>query len=201
MCACDDGDVIAYFTRSIARALEKWETDSACTSSMAADTHPFFQKNVGASAWGIAMHKAARILAISANTHQISVFAFALGSGSSPDGDSSGGPADVSQTTDRPLGSSVGFHQPDTTSRAVPDRSQNREIVLSGHDTNVPNITFCNNEDDPDGRYLISIDIHGVIVIWQIWEGIWRKFGTHDICKVYGIPQSHEACAQLCQLI
>lgn len=38
----------------------------------------FDHRNVGASAWGLAIHREARLLAISANTHQIRVVAYGL---------------------------------------------------------------------------------------------------------------------------
>lgn len=66
--ACDGGDVIGYFTRSIEKA----------TSTFVFSVTPFFHEYVGASAWGLDVHKDSRLIAVSSNTHEVIVFAFAL---------------------------------------------------------------------------------------------------------------------------
>ena len=74
--ARDDGDVVGYRTGEIHRALERRIIQEEPASE--ADIHVFLLRNVGASAWGLAVHREARIIAISANTHRITVIAFAL---------------------------------------------------------------------------------------------------------------------------
>ncbi|KAG9384630.1 CRT10 domain containing protein [Pyrenophora tritici-repentis] len=74
--ARDDGDVVGYRTEEIHRALERRTTKDEPASED--DIHCFLLRNVGASAWGLAVHREARIIAISANTHCITVIAYAL---------------------------------------------------------------------------------------------------------------------------
>ncbi|CAA9963656.1 CRT10 domain containing protein [Pyrenophora teres f. maculata] len=74
--ARDDGDVAGYRTEEIHRALERRTTKDEPASE--GGIHCFLLRNVGASAWGLAVHQEARIIAISANTHCITVIAYAL---------------------------------------------------------------------------------------------------------------------------
>ena len=78
LCACDDGDVIAYHSRDVDRCIGKRQYRSHNLGIFAGDLLPFFHENVAKSAWGLAIHKQARKIAISANTHWIVVFSFAL---------------------------------------------------------------------------------------------------------------------------
>ena len=73
--ACDGGDVIGYFTRSIENALSK----------LVFSVTPFFHEYIGASAWGLDVHKSSRLIAVSSNSHEIIVFAFALADGTGDD--------------------------------------------------------------------------------------------------------------------
>lgn len=57
--AHDDGDVCAWYTRDLRRIA--------------------FRLSVAKSAWGVALHKERRLLAVSANTHHIQVFELAIG--------------------------------------------------------------------------------------------------------------------------
>ena len=76
--ACDDGDVIGYNTKSIQGAIDRKGLSEDHDASNSAVPAAFFHENVGRSAWGLAVHETARIIAVSANTHSITVFAFAL---------------------------------------------------------------------------------------------------------------------------
>jgi hypothetical protein len=49
--ACDDGDVIAYYTHTIQAAIK---------SPGNQPIRPFFHENVGISAWGLAVHSKSR---------------------------------------------------------------------------------------------------------------------------------------------
>ena len=179
--ACDDGDIIAYTTRSIAVRLVDEESEAAKTSAPIQIT-PWFHDNVSISAWGIALHTAARLIAISANNHEIIVFGFALHLSSDRSDDDS-------ETDHAVCGERLAilrdydnqyFHQPD---RLLPiDRTQNIEIHLGGHLDNIPNISFSNTDGDRSGRYLTSIDILGYITVWDIWKQrvITRFYGFED---------------------
>lgn len=43
---------------------------------------------------------------------------------------------------------------------------------MKAHKNNIPSIAFCNTAEDPGGRYLASIDIAGVTIIWDVERGI-----------------------------
>lgn len=62
--ACDDGDVIGYRIQEIQRALEHRTNLQEPINDDS--IHVFLHRNVGASAWGLAVHREARIIAISA---------------------------------------------------------------------------------------------------------------------------------------
>ncbi|MCJ1286514.1 hypothetical protein MMC26_005860 [Xylographa opegraphella] len=192
VCACDDGDVIVLTTRSLAYELEQRE---AGRSEHTSTLRPFFYVNVGMSAWGIAIHKEARLIAISANTHTITVFAFALRQENSPD------PAQrfsqefqIAQDIEDGIsgGEDGGWRQagPEGLSH---DRSRDQCLVLYGHSCNIPNISFCNTEDDPTGRYLISMDIEGTVAVWRIFEGNYQYYTSQQIAEEHGIPFPHNA--------
>lgn len=101
----DNGDVVAWYTQSIAHHVEAIMTRSARSSQR--DKQPpcdlprrpglkrLFADNVGISAWGLAIHKKSRLIAVSSNAHEISVFAFAMNrKGESASPASSGAPED-----------------------------------------------------------------------------------------------------------
>ena len=164
LAACDDGDVIAHSIRSICHAIREVR-DSTSVRLLEPNTlRPLLLTNVGSSAWGLTVHKAARLIAVSSNKHQISVFAFALRGESSlerlSEGDSC--PIDI-------LGD-VFWEQEKNEPRSPYDRDRNVEIILQGHRHNMPNITFCNTAIDPIGEFLISIDIAGTTLVWNIWQ-------------------------------
>lgn len=98
--------------------------ESQSSISILVDMKPFFQRNVGESAWGLAVHAEARIIAVSANTHAVTIFKFGL----------------VDHQSGEEATSFEG-RESDVTHR-----------VLNGN-TNIPYIAFCNTGDDPEGRW------------------------------------------------
>ena len=161
LCACDDGDIVGYTIRSIIQRIEKLKDaeDDSIETTNRKPLRPFLLHNVGLSAWGLAMHKEARMIAASSNTRKITVFAFALDDADSDQEDQTG-LSKSSRTRAR-------FRSDD----AMPDRTQaNHTIELSGHFDNIPVISFCNLPCDPTGRYLLSADIDGTVVLWNVWR-------------------------------
>ncbi|RAL66875.1 hypothetical protein DID88_007657 [Monilinia fructigena] len=71
---CDDGDVTAYYTDLIAEELQQQTVESTGSSIPIANTQPIFLENVGASAWGLAIHKKSRLIAVSSNKREVTVF-------------------------------------------------------------------------------------------------------------------------------
>ncbi len=76
--AMDDGDVIAYHTKDIQKELDSGHDPGFGHDFRVGDVRPLFTANVGRSAWGLSMHAEARLLAVSANSHEITIFAAAL---------------------------------------------------------------------------------------------------------------------------
>lgn len=116
------------------------------------------------------MHKEARLFAVSSNTHDIHIYAFALGGGL--DEDSSTDSGDDASDLDHMESLIENADWNDLNGPPTPGQrtSQNLRIVLRGHETNIPNISFCNTGADPDGKYLISTDIEDCNNVWDIWR-------------------------------
>ncbi|ROW11438.1 hypothetical protein VMCG_01181 [Cytospora schulzeri] len=106
----DNGDVVAWYTKSIAHYVEtnvsgseeRSQRENERTSYASSRPHPkhFFADNVGISAWGLAIHKESRLIAVSSNAHEITVFAFAM--------NRKGG----SETPSSPSGNEDDVHEP-----------------------------------------------------------------------------------------
>lgn len=174
--ACDDGDVISYTIHSITRSIERARAndgqshrvppvvDDQCRREYPA-AKPWFLENVGQSAWGLAIHKEARFLAVSSNTQLIDIFAPALINPSILKSDTTWDEYSR-HSTDYCAGDdmwkTLAFYAPS-------HRMDNLRIRLYGHTTNIPNITFA--DVDHQGRYLASTDIEGHTFIWDIYSG------------------------------
>lgn len=165
-CACDDGDVLAYHTRAVFHALERRSASDGFGDKYGDNIRPFFNENVGWSGWGIAIHKASRMIAVSANTHEITVFAFALSSNDLKSNPNSS----VDHVAWRSASKSVSRNSPLARRPSPTKRDQNLRILLEGHWNNIPNISFCNTDDDPEGCWLVSTDIDGEMLVWDIWS-------------------------------
>lgn len=71
--ACDDGDVIAFYTNQFQATLENpSRTSRVCDAN---DIKPFFHENVGITAWGLAIHQRSRLIAVSSNHREVVIFA------------------------------------------------------------------------------------------------------------------------------
>lgn len=151
--ACDDGDVIGYRVPELHRAIEsrKDEEEEEDETDLEDQIRVFLHRNVGASAWGLAVHREARLIAISANTHQVTVLAYALSSPSS-DSDSSQNPDSFSS---------------DEEEEDFPYPRQRDHVFTLQVMTNTPAISF-DNRGDPEGRWLFSSSIDGANHIWDL---------------------------------
>lgn len=197
---CDDGDVIAYTTRSVREAIENDMIDNEEGLPNTATVKPILFRNVGKSAWGIAIHKVARLIAVSANTHRITVFAFALHEEPSPYKPGFSEDRDflpnASKLDDDGPFQDLPKHSEDQDVLQDAHKTQfryatnewipaapfsypllifsrykfNIEITLEGHRNNIPDIAFCNTTADPGGRYLVSTDLNGATFVWDIWR-------------------------------
>jgi hypothetical protein len=192
--ATDSGNVAAYYTRNIEEAIRK---DPYRLSTDARSDHvgvrPFFTHFVQESAWGLAIHSNARMIAVSANTPhhvqcddpcaKVTVFAFALTTNNENSHEENTVEDLDAENDDDSVGH--GGRELDWEDwKAIgvdatpPLRHRNYKITLAGvegHDHNIPSVSFVNTDDDPDGKWLLSTDIAGDLKIWQIWQGMCQK--------------------------
>jgi len=189
----DSGNIEAYYTSAVLEAIKR-APGQYCegSSSDVLGLRPFFSHWVRQSAWGIDIHKEARMIAVSANVPNaaqpgvsadssavINVFAFALQPPSSTaselTGDESDSANNVEWTEWDPR-----YHS------QMPKRTRNYKIVLAGwegHSNNIPNICFANTLADDGEIWLLSTDITGEMKSWQVWKGsVFRgwNFGTAE---------------------
>ena len=146
---CDDGDVLGFRIDEIQQAIELRREPNCPKTIHGNDVRHFFLENVGKSAWGLAVHTEARKIAVSSNTHCVTVFEFGLASK-----DEEREEQQFSDDTGPPLSPS--------------SRYKDRSYILSGQRENIPCVTFCNTGEDPDGRFLACGDITGVTYIWDL---------------------------------
>ncbi|KAK8212573.1 hypothetical protein IWZ01DRAFT_271281 [Phyllosticta capitalensis] len=138
--ALHNGGVIGYRVSQIQQAIEKRQEPDCVESNVGDDVTPFFNENVGKSVWGLSIHREARMIAVSSNTHKVTIYAFAL---------------DIPTPSPR-------------SEYWVRDRSRQTRIELPDTGTNIPCVAFCNTGDDPEGRWLLTTDIDGVARIFDL---------------------------------
>lgn len=153
---CDDGDAIGYRVPEIFRAIESRRNLPPESEVILGDdeVRVFLHRNIEASAWGIAVHQEARLIALSANTHRITVFVFALSNGS-----------DEVSIIDRPDGEI--FSNQDHEKGLPSHRNSEHTIILQAN-SNIPAVSFDNT--DPSGRWLMSNTIDGRVHLWDLFR-------------------------------
>lgn len=177
--ATDSGNVCGYRVEAIFSALERAAESGQARPLDGSEVHPFFVEFVGNSAWGLAIHKFARLIAVSANTGLITVFAFALVGDPTPEdsSDSSGRSIEAGDDlredglTWETVNTSEQFMQ---LRNLMPDRHRSRNIRLTytGHFTNIPSVSFLNCDLDPNGTWMMSTDIDNKMLVWKIWQSL-----------------------------
>ncbi|KAL9059731.1 MAG: hypothetical protein Q9162_001032 [Coniocarpon cinnabarinum] len=195
LCSCDDGDVLAFYVDSIVKAMQRRAHANFSSQPVTDEVQPFFHVNVKMSAWGLAIHKQARVIAVSSNTRIINVFAFALSEGQEPGNEGTDNArhkqsgsdfkSNKSNDTNNESNSHEGWvsndvyaiggwyhHCPSSsaTSQAILEtRNVDVCVRLEGHGHNIPTVAFCNTGADPQGRFLTSADIRGCLFVWDIY--------------------------------
>jgi hypothetical protein len=195
--ATDSGNVCAYNVERIFSILERAKADGQ-RKPIKEPLNPFFSEWVGASAWGLAVHKLARLIAVSANTGHITVFAFALVDPSSGDHDSDTqsnmefDEQSFGYTEQRCWQDIASVDQWHRFKSLMPDRhrSINAKITYRSHLTNIPSVGFLNSDLDPDGTWMVSTDIKNKFFLWAVWEDNFRPHVSHDMNNVP--PLHHE---------
>ncbi len=163
--ACgDDGDVYAYYVKDIADWISLYKPtpllrDDSKRSKPRVVTRPqpFFQENVGISAWGLAIHQTSRLIAVSSNRSEVTVFAPALSSG-----------RDTKSEKHRVCSHCYHCEQPEAFVR---ERRRNWRIIvaLGPSADNIPNICFVDGADG-QAEKVGAVDIKGSLWLADIWK-------------------------------
>lgn len=170
----DDGDWDSYLTRHIHDHIHA-HNGSFLSSDALKDLRPLFHYNVGSSAWGLAVHSQARIIAVSSNEHKVNIFKFAL--------------ADPEPFDSADPPTQLVLDGPSTQCGSnVPGRSRDEWFKVDVDSTNIPQVAFCNTGDDPQGRWLLATDLTGYVVSIDLFER--RRHVT--CCPAYFTPLEHE---------
>ena len=146
---------------------------------------------------GLALHKTARLIAISSNTQKILVFAFALDSALPIPSPRKRAGEEADEEDEKTIKEGYRWRSGDTwschmcrfaikhtpklthcTDTTPPPRIDRRKhnVVLClasfAHETNIPNIAFYNSGSSSQDEtiYLASTDISGTMFIWDVWR-------------------------------
>jgi CRT10 len=172
--ATDSGNVCGYHVESIFSHIESAISNGEQRPILDTRIDPFFCESVGLSAWGLAVHKYARLIAISSNTGIITVFAFAIAD------ESDGEPSSHSESfiDDFQNYGQNWLHIDDAEQfekfrQLIPTnkhRSRNVRLSYKGHFTNIPCIDFLSSDLDSEGMWMVSTDIDNRVFVWAIWD-------------------------------
>lgn len=173
--ATDSGNVAAYRTEHIFAAIEDNEesSDHLRPEAVGSKLDCLFHDWVGESVWGLAIHKFARLIAVSSNTRYLTVFAFALADKSGDTGSDEETPASRFRHDRESEWLSISSPSEYAKLRSWSQhrrRSRNLKLTLTGHMTNIPNLSFLNSDLDSDGNWLFSTDIDNKMLAWRIWD-------------------------------
>lgn len=181
--ACfDDGDVVAYLTSDIAKCIANRPSAVACAAPPLqsgirsvprnASPRPFLHENVGKSAWGLALHKKSRLIAVSSNRREVTVFALGL--------------APSRNRGQEPETCEYCHGDCEHVESHVRQRDHNWRIVvtLGGLANNIPNLCFI-DDDEGSAELICAVDIKGAI--WL--ANIWKPFGAATRIERCDCPQ------------
>ncbi|KAL4995870.1 hypothetical protein BDV10DRAFT_173784 [Aspergillus recurvatus] len=193
--ATDSGNVCGYRVEAIYSSLKRAVGNEKARPLGGSEVDPFFIEYVGASAWGLAIHKFARLIAISANTGYVTVFAFALVTPGSDNGDDSF--CQLEKADDATEYSQTWLHirtegQFRQLQQLMPEKHRTRNIKLTyrGHFTNIPSVGFLNTDFDPNGTWMVSTDIYNRTIVWNVWEslGPFNEYHLNNVAP-WSIPE------------
>jgi hypothetical protein len=149
---CDDGDVVGYRVPEIYRVVT--ETRRSPDGDHDQHVRVFLHRNVGGSAWGLAVHREARLIAISANTHDVTVLAYAL--------------SDATEGDDSEKLASLESFASDEEIGDFPHPRRRDHVITLRASTNIPAVSF--DQGDPSGRWLFSSSIDGDNHLWDLYN-------------------------------
>lgn len=196
--ATDSGNVCGYHVEHIFSYIQSAKARGVEFPILEPRIDPFFCENVELSAWGLAVHKFARLIAVAANTGIITVFAFALAEADVEcDDDPTGYWADLSVNVEKDwvhIQSDEEFTTLRGLYRENNHRSRNVKISFQGHYTNIPSVSFLSSDLDSDGLWMVSTDIENRVFLWTIWHNLGpvRVFHFADGAPLSGILRDEE---------
>ncbi|EEH33551.2 hypothetical protein PAAG_04601 [Paracoccidioides lutzii Pb01] len=171
--ATDNGNVAAYRTERIFAVIEEARaTGINKPRELGELVECFFSDWVGQSAWGLAVHTNARLVAVSSNSWCITVYAFALVDPEAPE-TPAGNVVNARSSGDALEWTNVSLESQYSTLRRMSQdqrRARNIRFTLVGHRYNIPNIGFLNSNLDPYGDWLVSTDISNKLMFFNIWH-------------------------------
>ncbi|KAJ5622955.1 hypothetical protein N7490_011560 [Penicillium lividum] len=169
--ATDSGNVCAYYVEAIYSSITRHADKGAKRPFDTSEVKPFFCEDVYMSVWGLATHKYARLIAVSANTQVVTVFAFAL---ETPKGGVTPSTDPNLDDPDQPWINIDNNHNLQRLQKMMPNNHRSRNLRLSykGHYDNIPCVSFANFDLDANAEWLVSTDIANRVVIWRIWEDL-----------------------------
>ncbi|KAK3496865.1 uncharacterized protein B0T23DRAFT_426042 [Neurospora hispaniola] len=188
--AFDDGDVGAYYTHTIAHYIvsaSRQREANGRPPPRSLIPREFFHENVGESAWGIAIHQESRLLAVSSNRAEVTVFAFALRQHrhQKPKDDLTSylDPSPQIWPGQTALGLERDFQTRTRTWKII--------LPLDSRGSNIPNISFC---DDEQGcaEYVVAQDIKQRTWFLDIWRlGYPPVDIMHETSKMNYVTPTH----------
>lgn len=176
--ACyDNGDVVAYYTKEVAdHVAATFSARKPPVDPPPPVLKPFLHENVGKSAWGLAVHARSRLIAVSSNLHEVTIFALGLSQTpqQAPGGSAERGGAGSQQAVDY-------------VHKSVLKRKRNwRILIIFGSEcNNIPNVAFM---DDKDGfaEKIVAQDISGPCWVADIWKSCTRPIKLPHHASVSG---------------
>jgi hypothetical protein len=188
--ATDSGNVTGYNVEAIFSAIHRCARFNYARPIKGVEVKPFFAENVDLSAWGLATHKFARLIAVSSNTGLITVFAFAMVDEPSDDESTSGSSEasnlpDYSESGQTWLSIDSPAELNELKKQMPHHRRRNLRLNYTGHFENIPCVSFANFDLDPNGTWMVSTDIFNRVIVWSVWKEL-----SPVQSSVYGAPGS-----------
>lgn len=157
--AFDDGDIIAYYTHLIVHAIESRASSSGWRAPRLFP-QPFFCDNVGYSAWGLAIHSHSRLIAVTSNKHEVTVFAFATSDKELP-----------TEPQDRSSPITWSGQTALELEKHFVSRTRTWRIVLpfGTEGQNSPSVAFLDDHRG-DANMVVAVDIVGNTWVHDLWR-------------------------------
>ena len=181
----DNGDVVGYYVNEIFDEILRRHARSAdCLLKTRRDpcqqphalVKPFFQENVCRSAWGLAIHSQSRLIAVSSNALEITVFAFA-----------------IKDETEQ--GDCLHCVCGGDVESQIRRRFRNWKIYISmgNYVKNMPNIAFIDDEAG-EAEMICAMDIYRSAWVANIWKPGQpaRRFEKKPSFREMNGPRGHE---------